>query len=436
MRWLVRLVLFGVSVLLVGLLLSLWLALDAGPTLVREDIQMSAADVARARRWMVEADPRRAKAGESRVLFASTRDLDLLANDASRRLLKGAARVELDAGQAVVCFSVPVPRVPGQWWMNWRVALGQAQEGPPEVRSLHLGALRVPASLAAFVLHRTLDRLELERQWLQALEMIQRVQLEPAGVRVAYRWQPGFEDRVREGLVPAEMQEALRVYSDRLAELVRPSAALPEHRPVSLGVLLPPLFELARQRTASFALMPGSGEDGALIRAHAARENRAALVTLALYAAQRSMVKLVPAARDWRLPHKREVWLGGRTDHPQHLLISAVLAAEGGGRLADVVGVYKEISDSKDGSGFSFDDLAADRAGARMGQRATNDPIGLQTRLANATTELEVMPSIAGLPSFLPEAEFRSRYGRVGSPAYNRVAQEIEQRVENLAFNR
>ncbi len=435
MRWLIRSLVWGVSVLCLGTLLLLWLALARAPTLIRDEVQMSAADVSRARRWMADADPRRAKAGDSRVLFASARDLDLLANDASRRLLKGAARVDVGEEAVEVHFSAPVPRVPGRWWMNWRVVLTQETQGPPGVRSLHVGALRVPTALAEWGLHRALSHLELDRQWLQALEMVQHVRMSPAGVQVAYRWQPGFEDRVRAGLVPPEMQEALRAYSDRLVDLVRPSGALAEHRPVSLAVLLPPLFELARQRTASFALMPASAEDGALIRAHAARENRAALITLALYAAQRPMSKLVPGARDWRLPHRREVWLGQRTDHPQHLLISAVLAAEGGGRLADVIGVYKEISDSKDGSGFSFDDLAADRAGTRLGQRATADPLGLQMRLSSMTNESDVMPSIQGLPSFLPESEFRVRFGRIGSPAYNRVAQEIEQRIQNLAFN-
>ncbi len=95
MRWLIRSLVWGVSVLCLGTLLLLWLALARAPTLIRDEVQMSAADVSRARRWMADADPRRAKAGDSRVLFASARDLDLLANDASRRLLKGAARVDV-----------------------------------------------------------------------------------------------------------------------------------------------------------------------------------------------------------------------------------------------------------------------------------------------------------------------------------------------------
>ena len=39
-------------------------------------------------------------------------------------------------------------------------------------------------------------------------------------------------------------------------------------------------------------------------------------------------------------------------------------------RLSDVIGLYKEIEDSRGGSGFSFNDIAADRAGTRFGEKA------------------------------------------------------------------
>ncbi len=435
MRWLVRGLIVGVFSLLILGALALWLALDAEPALNRSDLQMSPADVARVRKWAADADPRRSSGGVPRTLFASARDLDLLANDISRRVVRGSARVEILADRAVARFSAPLPRVPGRWWMNWRVVLLPRPSGLPEVDSIHVGGLRVPAGLAGFAVNRVMVHYDMEQEWGQALSMVQGVQLSPAGVRISYLWQPGFEDRLRQGLVPPPMQDALHAYSERLAELVQPSAGLPAHRPVSLAHLLLPMFELARQRSAAYALGRGAQDSGEGIRAHAAMENRAALISLALYAAQRPVTKLVPAARNWRLPAPREVLLSGRPDYPQHLLISAVLAAEGGGRLADAIGMYKEISDSKDGSGFSFDDLAADRAGTRIGQRAVHDPIGLQTRLTEAAEESDVMPSVTGLPSFLPEAEFRKQFGRIGSPAYNQVAREIEQRVQKLPVN-
>ena len=72
------------------------------------------------------------------------------------------------------------------------------------------------------------------------------------------------------------------------------------------------------------------------------------------------------------MPHRR---LQARPAGPRHLLISAARAAEGGGPLSDAIGVYKEVSDSRGGSGFSFNDLAADRAGTRLGLRARRDAV-------------------------------------------------------------
>ena len=112
-----------------------------------------------------------------------------------------------------------------------------------------------------------------------------------------------------------------------------------------------------------------------------------------------------------------------------HFLVSAVLAAEGGGRLADAIGLYKEISDSRGGSGFSFNDIAADRAGTRFGQIAANDPKRLQAELSKGVTDEDFMPGVADLPEFLSEAEFKATYGGVGAPAYERMKADIERRV-------
>ena len=177
---------------------------------------------------------------------------------------------------------------------------------------------------------------------------------------------------------------------------------------------MPPLFELARERSAV-------GE--------APRENRAAIIALAFYANGRGLVALTPAARDWPAPAPRTVTLAGRDDFAKHFLISAALAAEGGGALADAIGLYKEVDDSRGGSGFSFNDIAADRAGTRFGQMAVRSPAKLQSALAAGAAEADFMPEVRDLPEFLPEAEFKRRFGGIGAPAYTKLMAEIEARV-------
>jgi hypothetical protein len=39
------------------------------------------------------------------------------------------------------------------------------------------------------------------------------------------------------------------------------------------------------------------------------------------------------------------------------------------------------------------------------------------------------MPDVADLPEFMPEAEFKRRYGGIGGPGYNDMMATIEARV-------
>ena len=93
---------------------------------------------------------------------------------------------------------------------------------------------------------------------------------------------------------------------------------------------------------------------------------------------------LVPAAKEWPLPKRRTVTLQGRVDWAQHFIISAALTLVGGDIISDAIGLFKEVEDSRIGSGFSFADLAADKAGTRFGGYATSvrQASELQERLA------------------------------------------------------
>jgi hypothetical protein len=189
---------------------------------------------------------------------------------------------------------------------------------------------------------------------------------------------------------------------------------------VSLARLLGPIFELARARTAAGA--------------EAAAENRAALVVLTLFANGRSVAAVWPGARNWPRARPLRVLLAGRDDSPLHFLVSATLAAEGTSPLSRAIGVYKEVADSRGGSGFSFNDIAADRAGTRFGELAVRDPQRLQARLARGVGEREFMPEAADLPENMAEADFVRRYGGVGAPRYDAMMAEIERRVGGLAL--
>jgi hypothetical protein len=242
--------------------------------------------------------------------------------------------------------------------------------------------------------------------------VIQQVRFQPQRVEVAYAWGHDAPSRVLAALLPAREHERLRVYAGRLADLM---ASERVSAPVSLSRLLPPMFELARARS-------GEGQDPAL-------ENRAALLVLGMVANGVGLGTLLPERKAELDGRPIRLTLAGRRDFPQHLLTSAALAADGGGSLSDMIGLYKELTDARSGSGFSFNDVAANRAGTRLGELAMGSPLKLQQRLATGVNEHDFMPDVSDLPEFMNDGELRRRFGAPGSPEFQRMMSDIEERL-------
>jgi hypothetical protein len=168
-------------------------------------------------------------------------------------------------------------------------------------------------------------------------------------------------------------------------------------------------------------------------------ENRAAIFVLTFYVTGKQLDAIIPEAKKWPQPQPYRVILSGREDTPKHFMVSAALAAKAGGPLADALGIYKELTDSRGGSGFSFNDIAADRAGTRFGELAANDHASarvLQHRLAAQVREKDIMPPAEDLPENMQAAEFNRRFGGVDAPEYKKMIAEIERRVAALPFYR
>lgn len=409
MKLILRCLLAAVLLLVLAIPLAVWLAFDELP-LLKPAPQVAHTDVERARRVLERNDPRKGAPGALRHLALSQADLDVLLNEGARRFGNASAHAVLGEGQMTLQLSVRVPRNPIGPWLNVDALLLQT-DALPRIERLRIGRLPVPGWLADLALERALRRLNATEPGRFANDAVRSIGFAPSSLRVVYAWREDIVARLRNAVLPADDVQRLRVYHDRLVATV---AKLPPNAGVSLARLLPPLFELARQQAA--------GSD-------AARENRAAIITLAFYANGRGLAALTPAARAWPVPATHTVTLGGRDDFAKHFLISAALAAEAGGALADAIGVYKEVDDARVGSGFSFNDIAADRAGTRLGELARNAPARLQAALAGPLAELDFMPDVHDLPEFLPEAEFKRRFGGIGAPAYQTMMGEIEARI-------
>jgi hypothetical protein len=286
-------------------------------------------------------------------------------------------------------------------------------------QSLSIGRVVVPGWLAQWALPRLLAY-GLPNLDFQAFgNAVKKVDLSDTKLAVTYEWQAQLADSLRALAIPPEEQQRLRLYQERLVAI---SQAFPA-KSISLTEVLAPLFKLAAER---------SDADSAAV------ENRSALLVLTVYVNGRGLDKLIPEAKNWPRPTKHSVLLNRRDDFPKHFIISAALAANAGGPLADAVGVYKEVEDSRGGSGFSFNDIAADRAGSKFGEYAAHSANArtLQKKLRGGLKERDIMPATADLPEFMPEAEFQRRFGGVDGAEYKKMMAEIERRIAALPLYR
>jgi hypothetical protein len=130
--------------------------------------------------------------------------------------------------------------------------------------------------------------------------------------------------------------------------------------------------------------------------------------------------------------------LAGRDDWAKHFSLSAGLHAAGDADSAWAIGELKELLDaSAGGTGFSFDDLAADRAGILFAQTLLETPPDEWPALADRLHGHEsVFPSVRELPTHLSREEFRTAIREVDSAAYRELIAEIDRRIEELPFFR
>jgi hypothetical protein len=102
------------------------------------------------------------------------------------------------------------------------------------------------------------------------------------------------------------------------------------------------------------------------------------------------------------------------------------------------VGLSKEMMDSTPGgSGFSFIDMAANKAGIRLAVAATRDSAAahrVQDRLASGVAVADILPAVTELPEGIPRGEFQARFGGLGGAETQRLLEEINRRITALGI--
>ncbi|MFZ4287329.1 hypothetical protein [Variovorax sp. HJSM1_2] len=416
--WAWALGLFGAALIasLLAGATALYLAIETQARVAPPAVAFTPEHIERAVALFNSNDPRRLRVGSPGKITVSQADLDLTARYLSQRFGRTASRLELRAGGASWASSTRLPALPlgtAHPYLNLQLEL-RVDGAAVSISQLHIGRLPLPTllanPLAAFALQQLRDN---SRTISALLDSITQIQASPTSLQVDYTWRGLPPDAMGSPRWFAEDQARVKAYGQWLATA----------QVQTLDALLPPLLALAAARSADDT--------------QAVAENRAALIALAMYVNGEPLSALLPSNEPLVPASPRPIRLNGRADSAQHFTVSAALAATAGSPLADAVGLYKEINDARGGSGFSFNDLAADRAGTRLGEQASETLAGarrLQQFMAQGSAVL--LPPVDDLPEDLQQADFARRFGSVDGPAVQRLRAVIEERIGALPLYR
>ena len=405
--WSFVFLMLGISLLLPWLMIDPTAKVEAPPAFSRRDISWAQA-------LFNKYDPRRGPSDVTQSLSLGTDELNRLLNYAVALKPITGMEAELNPENATIGASLKLPRTPFGSYLNISVELLSAA-GRVEVSSVQIGSLPLTGVFARGVGYLAHWMLKRDPAYASITSSVRRIDFRENRVTLDYVWKPQLLTELQRksaALLVADADRArLLVYAKFIQKHLQP---IPQGSKYPLLQLIQPVFALAQSR----------GGD-------AASENRAAMTALAAYVSGVSLTKLFQGeGKTIRREPPVLPRLHGRLDFAQHYLIAAALSANGGSRFANALGLAKEEDDVKRGSGFSFTDLAADRAAALLGERLIGATAKqTQQSLAQAARDEDLMPDFSDLPEFMPADEFARRFGAVGSARYQTVINEIDKRL-------
>jgi hypothetical protein len=296
--------------------------------------------------------------------------------------------------------SAPIPVVSG--WLNLSATVSDAGEAL-SIREMKAGAVPVPSVLANLIMARGLDALGAPPDILTGVQLTpESARLDPSSRLAATHSGAGSQDleAIRTQVAAAQRQ------------LQRIVAARAGQAPVDAAEVLSDLLNSAPDA------------------ADAVAENRAAIIAMAAYVNKSREASRAGSAQTAPVP----LQLHGRVDLAEHFFTSAALQSQGGSTLTNLVGDARELNDAGTGSGFSFRDMAANRAGIRFSELATGNAGEAREirRLARSgLTASDIIPPVDWLPENMDRATFERDFGGSDSRAYQIVVEEIDRRIEN-----
>lgn len=428
--WGFRQLLTSMAIVILSAGTFLWMVLAPTPS-----VEVTERMTTEQRRELVERfkqiDPRELDPSETAQVTLSEQNVNQLANWGMSLVPgKHAAQIHLLAEKIAfeATLALPVSEF-GERYINLTIA------GRPLVRDgeigflptrLKLGDWNVPAGLLSIS-----GPFIVPAEWRNEttepfFSSLRNVEVTENAISVTYQHFELKEGLVGEALVGLgvvnDLKEATAAHTENLIKLAQAKPQL------SFSQCLEAAFRHAQERTE---------------KRSAADENGAAIVALACLVGPEEFRALfgahLPEAPPDVRAKFRQLTLRGRSDWAKHFLVSGALQVLSNSLASLDIGVLKEELDADGGSGFSFGDLMADRAGTMFAERVSESDAAaeeMQRLILTGIVERDFIPEGHDLPEGLSDRQFRKQYGSVDDPRYQRVLNEIDERIQNTRVHR
>lgn len=358
----------------------------------------------------------------SQQIVLTEQQLNALVGVVQRARPEIKAGVSIEPGSTWILASYKLPETPFGQYLNIHLQL--LPGNGIVLEKVKVGSIQLPGRLALRTVVKAINWYTNSDVGTQLLKQVEQVSMHKQRLTVMIK---PINDLLTElDKVKGDLSSpATKGRTERVAHYMKLLATLPNsfNRQTSLSNYMKPLFKEAQRRSQA---QP----------AHL--ENEAALLALAAYAGNYRFGRLIgnvqPVAGKVTRPTQRPV-LAERTDLSQHFIYSLAIKLLSEQGVSAAIGEFKELMDrARGGSGYSFVDLAADKAGIAFAMTATNTATAgkLQELFANGNGESLFFPDISGLPEGISKPEFERRFSQVDSPAYLQVVQEIDRRLATL----
>jgi uncharacterized protein YfiM (DUF2279 family) len=401
-------------------------AIEDSP-LVTEQSTIANTEQARRVKNLMQRFQAGSRANKSKAeLTVTEQDLESLLAFAARGVPNARADAQISERGLEAKLTIKLPANPMGRYFNLSFGLLPSEQGLL-LSHVSLGGASLPPDLLLPVIGSALDALLGNGNGAKIIGTVSAVHFSSKEMTLAYA---PYEGGSKELISRISENEQLRIADPERVQIyfscLQETAKDLRGGYVSLTQYIGPVFTLAVKR--------GVADGG-----NAINENKAAILALAIYFGDDRISKLAGNSEGKYFSGPRfgshNVTVKGRHDLVQHYLTSAGLQLAAGVDIANAIGEFKEIADTlRGGSGFSFSDIAGDRAGVVLAERAVNAATAkrLQDKLANVKSEAEFFPDIAGLPDNMTQAQFESRFGDVESQRYLDLMADIERRIAQI----